>query len=65
VIVIRQPSGSYKSTPFQVAFSSNLLKNITKKNEVQLFVNDERVEIPLRLDIQNGRITFIKVLVLL
>lgn len=62
VIVIRQPNGSYKSTPFQVAFSSNLLRNITKKNEVQLFVNEKRIEIPLRLDIQNGRITFIKVL---
>lgn len=64
VIVIRHRNETYKSTPFQAVFSERAMKaRESKKNklkELQLLVNDELVDLPMRIDPNNGRVHFQK-----
>lgn len=57
-----------KSTPFQAVFSEKTIKSReTKKGklkELQLYINDELVDVPIRIDISNGRVQFKKVRIL-
>jgi phosphatidate phosphatase PAH1 len=66
VIVIKHRNETFKSTPFQVVFSEKALKiRESKKNkskELQFFVNEELIDLPLRIDPSNGRIQFQKVM---
>ena len=64
-IVIKQQNRTYRSTPFQVVFSSNFIKQIERnvgKNKTQpyklsLTVNNKLVDIPSKID-ENGRVVF-------
>ena len=66
--MIKQENRTYRSTPFQVVFSSNLIKQIEKnrakhKNppyKLSLTVNDKPVDVNIKID-QSGRIVFEKV----
>ena len=68
MIVIRQENKTYKSTPFQVVFSSSFIKNIDRARhranpnyKINLFVNGEFVDIPIKIDSNSGRVLFQKV----
>lgn len=65
MIVIRHRNETYKSTPFQAVFSERAMKaresKKSKLKELQLLVNDELVDLPMRIDPNNGRVHFQKV----
>lgn len=64
VVVIRHKNHTLKSTPFQAVFAERSLKRDPKKaklKDLQLFVNEELIDIPMRLDPNNGRVQFQKV----
>lgn len=64
MVVIRHRNNTLKSTPFQAVFAEKSLKRDPKKNklrDLQLIVNDEVIDIPIRIDPANGRVQFQKV----
>lgn len=64
VVVIRHKNRTLKSTPFQAVFAEKSIKRDPKKGklkDLQFFVNDELVDIPIRIDPTNGRVQFQKV----
>ena len=65
VVVIRHRNNTLKSTPFQAVFAEKSLKRDPKKNklrDLQLIVNEEPIDIPIRIDPTNARVQFQKVL---
>lgn len=63
VVVIRHKNHTLKSTPFQAVFAERSLKRDKKGKlkDLQLFVNEELIDIPMRIDPNNGRVQFQKV----
>jgi phosphatidate phosphatase PAH1 len=64
VVVIRHKNQTLKSTPFQAVFAEKSIKRDPKKGklkDLQLFVNDELIDVPMRIDPNNGRVQFQKV----
>jgi phosphatidate phosphatase PAH1 len=63
-VVIRHKNQTLRSTPFQSVFAEKCLKRDAKKNklkDLQLFVNEELIDVPMRIDNNNGRVQFQKV----
>lgn len=64
-MVIRHRNQTLKSTPFQAVFAEKCIKRDQRKGklrDLQLIINDEPVDIPIRIDPSNGRVQFQKVL---
>jgi phosphatidate phosphatase PAH1 len=64
--VVRHRNQTFKSTPFQAVFSEKFIKirennKKTKLKDLQLFINDECTDVPIRIDPSNGRVQFQKV----
>ena len=64
MLVIKHKNDALKSTPFQAVFSEKITKNRKSRQrdeQLTLIVNDEPIDLPLRLDPNNGRVQFQKV----
>jgi hypothetical protein len=63
--VIKHRNDTLKSTPFQAVFSEKALKNRdskkTRNKDLSLYVNDQLVDLPMRIDPNSGRVQFQKV----